>query len=74
MDREDKLYIYTTNVDEFKKGFDEYFKDLNEDINTMTDISTLPTSLVNKVGIAVVATSLVAGLSLFFVFRKRWFM
>lgn len=74
VDREDKLYIDTTNVDEFKKGFDEYFKDLNEDINTMTDISTLPTSLVNKVGIAVVATSLVAGLSLFFVFRKRWFM
>ena len=73
VNREDKLYIDTTNVDEFKKGFDEYFKDLNEDINTIVDITTLPTSLVNKVGI-VVATSLAAGIVLFFTLRKRKFM
>jgi len=73
VNRDDKLYIDTTNVDEFKKGFDEYFKDLNEDINTMTDITTLPTSLVNKVGI-VVATSLATGLVLFFMLKKRKFM
>ena len=74
VNRDDKLYIDTTNVDEFKKGFDEYFKDLNEDVNTMTDINTLPTTNVNKVGIVVATASLAMGLSIFFVFRKRKFM
>ena len=56
MDRNDKKYIDQTNVDSFKEGFDEYFKNLNEDVETITNVSTLPTSTVTKVGLAVAAT------------------
>ena len=61
------------NVESFKEGFDKYFKELNEDINTIGQISTLPTSKINKVGltalIVVSITSLVAVAGLFI---KRW--
>lgn len=58
VDRDDKKYIDVTNVEGFKKGFEDYFKNLNEDINTVKDITTLPVTTVNKVGVAVVAASL----------------
>lgn len=75
IDRDDKKYIDVTNVDGFKKGFEDYFKNLNEDINTMKDINTLSVSTVNKVGIAVVTASL--GVSLLaivsIIFKKKLF-
>ena len=74
MDKEDERYIDTTNVDSFKDELDEYFKDLNEDINTITSVSTLPTNTVNKVGLAVAAAgTTLAILSLAVVFIKRRF-
>lgn len=72
VDRDDKKYIDTTNVDSFKKGFDEYFNDLNEDIDTVTNINTLPTSKVNKVGLAITGVALSLGL-LGILIKKRWF-
>ena len=75
MDKNDKRYIDTTNVDKFKTEFDEYFKDLSEDINTLDDINTLPTTTVNKVGVAI-AVSIIGGSSLFVLaglfFKKYW--
>ena len=75
MDKNDKRYIDTTNVDKFKTEFDEYFKDLSEDINTLDDINTLPTTTVNKVGVAI-AVSIIGGSSLFALaglfFKKYW--
>ena len=75
VERSDEKYIDKTNVDSFKKEFDMYFKNLNDDINTLTTIETLPTTTVNKVGLAIVAASsgVVAGLVLLIVFKKRWF-
>ena len=75
MDKSDKKYIDTTNVDSFKEGFDAYFKDLNDDVNTLKDIQTLPTTTVNKVGVAVVlsvigSSSLLAIASL--LLKKYW--
>ena len=64
IERHDLKYIDQSNVDSFKKGFDKYFKDLNDDVNIMTDISTLPTSTVNKVGLIVASSVLgLSGLS-----------
>ncbi|MBO5711948.1 MAG: hypothetical protein J6R47_03830, partial [Acholeplasmatales bacterium] len=75
VDRFDEKYVDRTNVDSFKKGFDEYFKDLNEDINASNDITTLPTTTVNKVGLAVVAV--ISGTSVLgfvgMLIKKRWF-
>lgn len=72
VDRNDKKYIDTKNVDNFKTGFDEYFKDLNEDVNTLTDVTTLPTTTVNKVGLVVLSTvSLTSGLFLIVLFIKK---
>ena len=75
MDKYDKRYIDTTNVDKFKTEFDEYFKELSEDINTLDDINTLPTTTVNKVGVAI-AVSIIGGSSLFALaglfFKKYW--
>ena len=64
MDKNDKKYIDTTNVDSFKAGFDAYFKDLSDDINTLDDINKLPTTTVNKVGLAI-AMGLIGSTSLF---------
>ena len=61
IERHDLKYIDQSNVDSFKKGFDKYFKDLNDDVNVLTEISTLPTTTVNKVGLIVVSS--VIGLS-----------
>jgi len=58
VNRHDKKYIDQTNVDAFKKEFDEYFKDLNDDVNILTEISNLPTTSVNKVGLIVVSSVL----------------
>ena len=72
IDRDDKRYINTKNVDEFKKGFDEYFKDLNDDINTITEVTSLPTTTVNKVGLIISTTSLtILGFALLFVLIKK---
>ncbi len=72
VDRDDKKYIDTTSVDSFKKGFDEYFNDLNKDIEVVTEISTLPTTKVNKVGIVIVSTTALSiGMLLIFI-KKRW--
>ncbi len=60
IDRNDKKYIDVTNVDSFKKEFEDYFKGLNEDINAINDISTLPVTTVNKVGLALATLSLSA--------------
>ena len=75
INRDDKKYIDQTNVDNFKVGFDEYFKDLYEDVNTITNVGTLSTSTVNKVGLAVAAvvvgtTSMLSIIGA--VFKKRW--
>ncbi len=56
VDRSDEKYIDQTNVENFKKGFEDYFKKLTEDINTVKEITTLPTFKVNKVGLVVVAS------------------
>ena len=65
------LFAYTND----KTEFDEYFKDLSEDINTLDDINTLPTTTVNKVGVAI-AVSIIGGSSLFVLaglfFKKYW--
>ena len=58
VNRHDKKYIDQSNVDAFKKEFDEYFKDLNDDVNILTEISNLPTTSVNKVGLVVVSSVL----------------
>ena len=75
MDKNDKKYINTTNVDSFKAEFDEYFKDLSEDVNTLEDINTLSTSTVNKVGLAV-ALSILGGFDLLAIaglfLKKNW--
>lgn len=75
VDRNDKKYIDVSNVESFKKGFENYFKNLNEDINTIKDISTLPITTVNKVGIAVVASSLSISLLTIIgiIFKRRLF-
>ena len=57
-------HAYEEHWSMLKKGFDKYFKDLNDDVNIMTDISTLPTSTVNKVGLIVASSVLgLSGLS-----------
>ena len=71
VNRDDKAYINIKNVDNFKKGFDEYFKNLNEDINTMTEVGALPTTTVNKVGLIIASTSAVTLLSVLIVILKR---
>ena len=74
VNRDDKNYIDQTNVEEFKKQFDEYFKNLNEDVNVMTDITTLPTTTVNKVGLIVgISASISLGGLLFVLIKKRFF-
>lgn len=73
VNRDDKAYIDDKNVEEFKKGFDEYFKDLNDDVNTLTEVGTLPTTTVNKVGLIVAATSFVTLASvLVLVLKRKW--
>ncbi len=73
INRDDKKYIDTTNVDKFKEGFDEYFKDLNDDVNTVTEVGNLPTTTVNKVGLIIASTSLITlGTILVFIIRKKW--
>ena len=74
VNRDDKNYIDQSNVDEFKKQFDEYFKNLNDDVNVMTDITTLPTTTVNKVGLIVgISASISLGGLLFVFIKKRFF-
>ena len=77
VDKEDEKYINTENVESFRKEFDEYFKDLSEDVNILNDVSTLPKTNVNKVGLAVVIS--INGLSGLLtiainILRKRWFL
>lgn len=73
VDRHDKKYIDDSNVEAFKKEFDQYFKDLNDDVNILTEISNLPTTSVNKVGLIVASSVLgIGGISLAaFVLIKR---
>lgn len=73
VDRHDKKYIDQSNVEAFKKEFDQYFKDLNDDVNILTEISTLPTTSVNKVGLIVASSVLgIGGLSMLaFILIKR---
>ena len=73
VNRHDKKYIDQTNVEAFKKEFDQYFKDLNDDVNILTNISTLPTTSVNKVGLIVVSSALgISGLGIIaFILMKR---
>ena len=49
------------------------FKDLNDDVNILTEISTLPTTSVNKVGLIVASSVLgIGGLSMLaFILIKR---
>ena len=74
VDRHDKKYIDQSNVDAFKKEFDEYFKDLNDDVNILTEISNLPTTSVNKVGLIVASSVLGLGaigtIAVFLIKRK----
>ncbi len=71
--RDDLKYIDKTNVDEFKKGLDAYFKDLNEDVNILIDATTLSTSKVNKVGMTLIAAnSLLVIVLAVILLRKRW--
>ena len=75
MDKSDKKYIDTKNVDSFKAEFEDYFKNLNEDVDTLTDITSLPTNTVNKVGMALAmvvigSTNLISIAGLFF--KKFW--
>ena len=73
VNRDDKAYIDDKNVEEFKKGFDKYFKDLNDDVNTLTEVGSLPTTTVNKVGLIVAATSFVTLASvLVLVLKRKW--
>ncbi len=69
----DKKYIDSSNLDNFKKGFDEYFNNLTEDIKTITEITTLPTIKVNKVGLIVQASvsTLLIGLAVLFIVLRR---
>ena len=57
-------------------GFDKYFKDLNDDVNILTDINTLPTSTVTKVGLVVVSSAAgllgLGALALFLIKRKNY--
>lgn len=74
VDRNDIKYIDQTNVESFKKGFDDYFNHLNEDIRVITEITTLPTTKVNKVGYTVLVGS---GLSLgvvLLILRRKFFI
>ncbi len=73
VDRDDKKYLDTKTVDSFKKGFDEYFSNLNEDIDVVNEINTLPTTNVNKVGLAATAVTALASLVVLFVFIKKRF-
>ena len=75
VNRDDLEYIDKTNVEEFKKQFDEFFKDLNDDVNVMKDITSLPTTTVNKVGLIVGISAGISVLGLaFIIIRKRMFM
>lgn len=74
VDRHDKKYIDQSNVDAFKKEFDKYFKDLNDDVNILTDISQLPTTSVNKVGLIVVSsvvTTIGIGAVVFILLKRK---
>ncbi len=73
VDRDDQKYIDTTNVDSFKKGFDEYFNNLNEDIDVVTNINTLPTTKVNKVGL-VLASSAVLTIGMVLILIKKYWL
>ena len=76
INRHDLKYIDQSNVDSFKRGFDKYFKDLNDDVNILTDINTLPTSTVTKVGLVVVSSAAgllgLGALALFLIKRKNY--
>ena len=76
INRHDLKYIDQSNVDSFKRGFDQYFKDLNDDVNILTDINTLPTSTVTKVGLVVVSSAAgllgIGALVLFLIKRKNY--
>lgn len=73
INRHDLKYIDQSNVESFKKEFDKYFKDLNDDVNILTDISTLPTTSVNKVGLIVVSSVVTtfSGLAVVFILLKK---
>ena len=73
INRHDLKYIDQSNVESFKKEFDKYFKDLNDDVNILTDISTLPTTSVNKVGLIVVSgvVTTFSGLAVVFILLKK---
>ena len=74
VNRHDLKYIDQSNVESFKKEFDKYFKDLNEDVNILTDISTLPTTSVNKVGLIVVSsmiTTIGIGAVVFTILKRK---
>lgn len=76
INRHDLKYIDQSNVESFKRGFDKYFKDLNDDVNILTDINTLPTSTVTKVGLVVVSSAAgllgIGALALFLMKRKNY--
>ena len=74
LDRSDEKYIDDSNVESFKDQFDKYFKDLNEDVNTMTEVTTLPTSTVNKVGLIAVTASFSLILGIALIIKKYWFI
>lgn len=76
VDDNDKKYIDSSNLDSFKDEFDEYFNNLNEDVNTINDITTLPTSKVNKVGLVIqasVSTIIVSLAIIGLVLKKKFF-
>jgi len=74
--KEEKRYLDISNVESFKDGLDQYFKDLSDEIDTIENISTLPITSVNKVGmtIALATTGAIAGLTLLgIIIKKRFF-
>lgn len=74
IDENDKEYMDTSNVDNFKINYENYIKNLTEEVDTLKQISELPTYDVAR-------AALVAGLSIaqslltccFLIFGKRWF-
>lgn len=74
VDKEDLKYIDQSNVEGFKKGYTEYFNKINEEIKTLEEINKLPTTQVNKVGLAIVSITSGVAVCLAFAFRKFWFM
>ena len=72
VDKEELKYIDQANVNAFRKGYTEYFNKINEEIDTLKEISKLPTTPVNKVGLAVVSITSGISVCLAFVFRRFW--